>query len=114
MTPIQEITTTVLGLPVRDRVHLVESWLASLPDAWGDASEVADLAEAERRDREIESGRVQPLGETEFWRASPLAPGFSPVIPDADAVSRFNGFAPWDRPQTAEAVLAARQAATPG
>ena len=68
MTPIQEITTTVLGLPVRERVQLAESLLASLPDAWGDASEEADLAEAERRDREIELGRVQPLGDAELWR----------------------------------------------
>lgn len=68
MSPLDEIEKTVLALPVEQRVLLTESLLDSLPplgDVWSEAEE---LAEVERREREIASGRVQPLPEAEFWR----------------------------------------------
>ncbi|PYJ86698.1 MAG: hypothetical protein DME22_04290 [Verrucomicrobia bacterium] len=68
MSAIEEIEKTVLALPVEQRVLLAESLLSSLPpmsEAWSEAEE---LAEVERREREIESGKVQPLPEAEFWR----------------------------------------------
>ena len=67
MTAIEEIEKTVLALPVEQRVLLAESLLSSLPpegDVW---SEGAELVEVERRERQIESGEVLPLPETEFW-----------------------------------------------
>ena len=68
MSAIQEIEKTVLALPVEQRVTLAEALLSSLPplgDVWSEADE---MAEVERREREIESGQVQPLPEAEFWR----------------------------------------------
>jgi len=67
MSAIQELEKTILALPVEQRVTLAESLLSSLPpmdEAWSEAEE---LAEVERREREIESGQVQPLSDAEFW-----------------------------------------------
>ncbi len=68
MAAIEEIEKTVLALPVEQRVLLAESLLGSLPPLPVQWSEAEELAEAERRDREIESGQVQALNEAEFWR----------------------------------------------
>ena len=68
MPAIHEIEKTVLALPVEQRVLLAESLLGSLPPVGDDMSEAEELAEAERRDREIESGQVQALNDAEFWR----------------------------------------------
>ena len=68
MPAIHEIEKTVLALPVEQRVLLAESLLGSLPPVGDDMSEADELAEAERRDREIESGQVQALNDAEFWR----------------------------------------------
>lgn len=68
MSGIEEIEKTVLALPLKQRVLLAESLLDSLPPMGEDWSEAEELAEAERREREIESGQVQPLDEAEFWR----------------------------------------------
>ena len=68
MTGIEEIENTVLALPVEQRVLLAESLLGSLPPAGEVWSEMEELAEVERREREIESGQVQPIAETGFWR----------------------------------------------
>ena len=68
MSAIKKIEKTILALPVAQRVLLTESLLGSLPpltEAWTEAEE---LAEAERRERQIESGEIQPLPEAEFWR----------------------------------------------
>ena len=67
MSAIQELEKTVLALPLEQRVLLAESLLGSLPpqsDVWPEEDE---LAEVERREREIENGRVQPLSQDEFW-----------------------------------------------
>ena len=68
MSAIQEIEKTLLALPVEQRVVLAESLLDSLPPAGEVWSEAEDLAEVGRRERQIESGEVQPLPEAEFWR----------------------------------------------
>ena len=68
MSAIEQIEKTLLALPVEQRVVLAESLLDSLPPAGEAWSEAEELAEVERREREIESGQVQPLPEAEFWR----------------------------------------------
>jgi putative addiction module component (TIGR02574 family) len=55
-------------LAVEQRVVLAESFLDSLPPAGEAWSEAEELAEVERREREIESGQIQPLPEAEFWK----------------------------------------------
>jgi hypothetical protein len=57
MAAIEEIEKTVLALPVEQRVLLAESLLSSLPPVEEEWSEADELAEAERRNREIESAR---------------------------------------------------------
>ena len=68
MSAIEEIERTMLALPVEQRILLAESLLSSLPPAREEWSEAEELAEVERRESEIESGQVQPLDETEFWK----------------------------------------------
>ena len=68
MSAIKEIEKTVLALPLHQRVLLAESLLGSLPPVEAEWSEAEELAEAERRDREIQSGQVQALNDAEFWR----------------------------------------------
>ena len=68
MSAILEIEKTLLALPVEQRAALAESLLRSLPPAGETWSDAAEIAEAERRDQEIESGRVQPLSEEEFMQ----------------------------------------------
>ena len=40
----------------------------STEETEGKWSEEEELAEVERREREIESGRVQPITDAEFWK----------------------------------------------
>ena len=68
MSTIKEIEETVLALPLEQRVLLAESLLDSLPQAGSEMTEAEELAEVERRERQIKNGQVQPLSETEFWR----------------------------------------------
>jgi len=68
MTGIEEIQQTVLHLPLQQRAWLAESLLDSLPPAGDEMSEAAELEEADRRDREIEQGQVQPLSEAELFQ----------------------------------------------
>ena len=67
MSTLQEIETAVLRLSDKDRLQLADKLLGSLPPppAAGNPDEI--LNEAMRRDSELESGRVRPLSETEFW-----------------------------------------------
>ena len=55
-----------MRLPDRDRLRLADRLLGTLP---GPAAEepAAILAEAARRDAEIESGKIKPLTEVQFW-----------------------------------------------
>jgi hypothetical protein len=68
MAAIEEIQKTVLALPVEQRVLLAETLLSSLPPVDVEWSQAEELAEVDRRDREIESGQVQPLNDAEFWQ----------------------------------------------
>ena len=68
MSAIKEIEQTVLALPVEQRVQLAESLLESLPLSGIHWSEADELAEVERRERQIESGETLPISESEFWQ----------------------------------------------
>jgi putative addiction module component (TIGR02574 family) len=67
MSAIKELEQAVLALPTEQRVHLAESLLESLSPATTVWSEAEELAEVERRERELERGKVQPISDTEFW-----------------------------------------------
>ena len=67
MTAVDEIKRQALALGLKERVLLAESLLNSLPPVPEEWPEAEELAEAERREREIESGQVQALHDSEFW-----------------------------------------------
>jgi hypothetical protein len=66
MAAIEEIERKLLALPLKHRVFLAESLLASVLDREMTPSD--EMAEVERREMEIESGKVQALTDTEFWQ----------------------------------------------
>jgi putative addiction module component (TIGR02574 family) len=68
MSAIKEIQQAVLALPVKQRAQLAESLLESLPPLGDEWSEAEELAEIERRERQIASGEVQPVPENKFWK----------------------------------------------
>ena len=68
MTAVEEIQKQALNLSPRERALLAESLLSSLPPISADWTEAEELAEAERRESEIESGQVQALHDGEFWQ----------------------------------------------
>jgi hypothetical protein len=65
---IEEIEQKLLARPLKHRVFLAESLLASVPPAGPEMTQEEEMAEAECRDREIETGQVRPLTDVEFWR----------------------------------------------
>jgi hypothetical protein len=67
MSTLQEIEAAALLLPDKDRLHLADKILGSLPVPLAPAEPEEILAEALRRDAELESGKVQPLTEKAFW-----------------------------------------------
>ena len=68
MTAVEEIQKHALNLTPRERALLAESLLSSLPPISVDWTESEELAEAERRESEIENGQVQALHDGEFWQ----------------------------------------------
>ena len=67
MTKLADIEGAALHLPDKERFHFADKLLGSLPPP-PDASEPDEiLAEALRRDAELESGQVKPLSEDAFW-----------------------------------------------
>lgn len=68
MSAIKEIEQAALALPLKERVQLAESLLESVASTEDDWSEAEEFAEAERRERQIESGNVQPIADDEFWK----------------------------------------------
>ena len=68
MSVIQELEKKILALPVEQRVTLAESLLSSLPPASEPWTEAEEMAEVDRREREIESGQVQPIPDEQFWQ----------------------------------------------
>jgi hypothetical protein len=67
MSTLQEIEAAALRLPDKDRLHLADKILGSLPAPLAPAEPEKILAEAIRRDAELESGKVLPLTEEAFW-----------------------------------------------
>lgn len=68
MTAVEEIKIRALALEANERALLEESLLGSLPPLSEEWPEAEELAEAERREREIESGQVQAFHDGEFWQ----------------------------------------------
>ena len=64
MSTLQEIEAAMLQLSEKDRLRLAEKILDSLSGSL-EAEDI--LAEAIRRDAELESGEVKALSEQEFW-----------------------------------------------
>jgi hypothetical protein len=69
MVAMEEIEQKLPALPLKHRVFLAESLLASVPPEDQGMTEAEEMAEAERRERELETGQPRPLTDTEFWRA---------------------------------------------
>jgi putative addiction module component (TIGR02574 family) len=67
MSTLQEIEEAALRLPQKDRLHLADRILGSLPAPLAPADSEAILAEAIQRDADLESGKVRPLTEEAFW-----------------------------------------------
>ena len=68
MGSLQEIETAVLRLPDKERLQLADKLLGSLPPPPAASEADAILAEAIRRDAELESGVTKPMAESEFWQ----------------------------------------------
>ena len=66
MSPLKELEVAVMRLPDKDRVRLADRLLGTLPAPTAQSS-AEILVEAGRRDAEIESGKVRPLTEAQFW-----------------------------------------------
>jgi putative addiction module component (TIGR02574 family) len=67
MTALRELEKTVLALPLEQRALLAESLLGSLPPVEEEWSDEEEVAEVERREREIDAGQAQALNDAEFW-----------------------------------------------
>jgi hypothetical protein len=74
MSTLQEIEAAVLLLPDKDRWQLADKILGSLPPPRAAASPEQILAEAIKRDAEIENGEVRLLSEKEFWQGVRQSP----------------------------------------
>lgn len=68
MVAIEEIERRLLALPLKDRVFLAESLLASMPPVEEQMTDSAEMAEVQARQKEIETGQVCALTDEEFWR----------------------------------------------
>ena len=67
MSTLQEIEAAILGLSEQDRLHLADRILGTLPQPPGAMRPEEILAEAIRRDEELENGMAKPLSEEAFW-----------------------------------------------
>ena len=74
MVAIEEIEQKLLALPLRHRVFLAESLLASVPPVDEEMTEAEEMAEVERREREIETGQGLRLTSNNAHRLPPLRP----------------------------------------
>ena len=61
---LKEIEREALALSERDRTALIAALLDTLPDAGSDVSDEEVL----KRERELDSGTVEPLSHEEFVR----------------------------------------------
>lgn len=69
MSAIEEIEQRLLALPLKHRVFLAESLLASVPPMDAEMVHSDEMAEVDRREEEIETGRVHALTDEQFWAA---------------------------------------------
>ncbi len=67
MSTLQEIEAAALRLSEKDRLQLADKIFGSLPPPPQAAEPEEILAEALRRDAELESGKVTPLTKQAFW-----------------------------------------------
>ncbi|HEX7631017.1 MAG TPA: addiction module protein [Lacunisphaera sp.] len=67
MTKLADIEAAALRLPDKDRLHLADKLLGSLPPPSSASDPATILAEARCRDAELDSGRAKPLTEDAFW-----------------------------------------------
>jgi hypothetical protein len=67
MRTLQAIEAAALRLTDEDRLPLADKILGNLPAPLLPAEPEQILAEASRRDAELESGAVLPLTEEAFW-----------------------------------------------
>lgn len=67
MSSATDIQARALKLSQRSRLKLAGELLRSIPAA---ATPEQALAEALRREAELDSGTVQPLSEAAFWRGT--------------------------------------------
>jgi hypothetical protein len=67
VSTLQEIEAAILGLSEQDRLHLADKILRSLPKPPEAMVSEEILAEALRRDQELENGVLEPLTEEAFW-----------------------------------------------
>jgi hypothetical protein len=67
MLAIEEIEQKLLALPLKHRVFLAESLLASVRLADKEMTPDEEMAEVERREAEIETGQVRVLADAQFW-----------------------------------------------
>jgi len=68
VSTIQEIEQAALRLTDEERLKLTDRLLSSLPAPSAPLVSESILAEAERRDAELDNGTVRLLSEEEFWR----------------------------------------------
>ena len=67
MTKLAEIEAAALRLTDKERLHLAGKLLGSVPPPKSSNTPAEILAEANRRNAEIESGEVKALSEDQFW-----------------------------------------------
>jgi hypothetical protein len=68
MVAIEDIEQKLLALPLKQRVYLAESLLASVSPVDKEMTEAEEIAKVERREKEVETGQVRALSDAEFWR----------------------------------------------
>jgi putative addiction module component (TIGR02574 family) len=71
MSVIQELEKKILALPVEQRARLAELLLSSLQPPDEASTEAEEMAEVERRERQIESGQVKPIPDDRLWQRVP-------------------------------------------
>jgi Putative addiction module component len=67
MSTLQEIEAAALRLPQKERLRLADKILGSLQAPLTPAEPDEILAEAIRRDAEIEGGAIRSMTEKAFW-----------------------------------------------
>jgi len=72
---VAEIQKNASALPEKERAKLAAWLLDSLPPSAEDDAGAESLEEAERRREALDSGRVQPVPEKEFWAGIELERG---------------------------------------